>query len=76
MRQIVVGVAPFVFEVDRNPEVTRARIHSPVDMGIRTFIDLTTANDALDPYEPYLDEPAGSTGLQIQRIILPIPDMD
>lgn len=36
---------------DKNPELTRAKIHALVELGVRTFIDLTAPADGLVPYK-------------------------
>jgi len=61
---------------DRNPEIARTRILSLVEMGIRTFIDLTTSKDPLVRYEGMLVEVEQETGIPLRRISFPIPDMD
>jgi hypothetical protein len=61
---------------DRNPEIARARILSLVEMGVRTFIDLTSPNDPLVRYEGMLVEVEQEIGIPLRRISGPIPDMD
>ena len=60
---------------DRKPEVARAKLLSLVELGVRTFIDLTTPTDPLEPYGESLAELAQETGTQLRRISMPIPDM-
>ena len=60
---------------DRNPGIARARILSLVEMGIRTFIDLTTPDDPLVRYEGMLVQMEQETGIPLRRISCPIPDM-
>lgn len=60
---------------DRNPEIARARIRALVDLGIRTFIDLTTPDDPLVRYEGSLAEVERDSGIPLRRISGPIPDM-
>ncbi len=60
---------------DRNPEVARAKILSLVEIGVRTFIDLTSPNDHMEPYEGILAELNAETGKLLRRISLPVPDM-
>lgn len=60
---------------DRKPKVARAKLLSLVEFGVRTFIDLTTPADPLEPYEKSLAELAQETGTQLRRIPMPIPDM-
>lgn len=47
-----------------------------VDAGVRTFIDLTTPDDGLDPYEHRLAATAAMRRLDLRHINLPIPDLD
>ena len=61
---------------DRNPEIARARILSLVEMGVRTFVDLTSPNDPLVRYEGMLVEVEQEIGIPLRRISSPIPDMD
>jgi hypothetical protein len=61
---------------DSNPEIARARILSLVEMGVRTFIDLTSPNDPLVRYEGMLLEVEQETGIPLRRISGPILDMD
>jgi hypothetical protein len=60
---------------DRNPKVNRAKILALVELGVRTFIDLTTPADHMVPYESLLVELAQETGTQLRRISMPVPDM-
>jgi len=52
-----------------------ARLRSLITMGVRTFIDLTTSDDRMEPYEGLLAELEGEFGVPLRRISLPIPDM-
>lgn len=56
------------------PEALR-RINLLVDNGVRTFVDLTTANDPLDPYEHLVRRVAKARNLDLRRVNHPIPDM-
>ncbi len=47
-----------------------------VDAGVRTFVDLTTPDDHLDPYEHRLAATAEMRRLDLRRINVPIPDLD
>ena len=57
-------------------ERARAKVNLLIDHGIRTFVDLTTLDDGLDPYVELVDDAARLRGLDLQRVALPIPDMD
>ena len=61
---------------DRNPEIARARILSLVEMGVRTFVDLTSPDDHLVRYEGMLVEVEKEIGISLRRISGPIRDMD
>jgi len=58
-----------------DPTVTRSKVNLLVDHGIRTFVDLTTPEDRLDPYEHHVAEAARRRGLELRRVHHPIPDM-
>jgi hypothetical protein len=60
---------------DRNPEIARSKILTLVELGVRTFIDLTSSHDHMEPYEGLLAELGQETGTQLQRIAASIPDM-
>ena len=60
---------------DRKLEITLARLFSLVEIGIRTFIDLTTPTDSLTRYERMLPELELEAGVTLRRISIPIPDM-
>ena len=57
------------------PEVAYARLQHLVDLGIRTFVDLTTPDDRLEPYSQTLHQLAEESGLSLRRIAMPIADM-
>ena len=57
-------------------ERARDKVNLLIDHGIRTFVDLTTPDDGLDPYAELVDDAARRRGLDLQRVALPIPDMD
>jgi len=59
----------------RTPEKTRQKVQLIVDAGIDTIIDLTTADDGLEPYEQELTAAAERAGRQVLRYAYPIPDM-
>lgn len=58
-------------------EAARARhkVDLLVDAGIRTFIDLTTPADRLDPYEPIVGAVAEARRLRLRHMSFPIPDL-
>lgn len=64
-------------EYPGNPDPLRAagKVNLLVDHGMRTFVDLTTPADGLDPYESHLALAADRRGLDIRRIAHQIPDM-
>lgn len=60
-----------------DPVRSDEKLHVLIDVGIRTFIDLTdadTTDDHLTPYEPRLAHAAEMRRLDLRRINLPIPD--
>lgn len=59
----------------RDPEIARVRLDHLLSAGIRTFIDLTTPQDLLEPYEGLLAELGTEQGLSIHRVSVPVPDM-
>lgn len=59
-----------------DPTVAHTNIGLLVDAGVRTFIDLTTTDDGLDPYDAELAATAEARGLELRRIAMPIPDFD
>jgi hypothetical protein len=59
----------------RKPSVARTKIDILVDAGIRTFVDLTTPADQLEPYEPLLRAVALARGLELPHVSFPIPDL-
>jgi protein-tyrosine phosphatase len=46
-----------------------------VDAGIRTFVDLTTPDDRLEPYRPLIAEVASDRSLDLRHTSFPIPDL-
>jgi len=58
-----------------DPDRARAKVNLLVDHGIRTFIDLTTLQDSLEPYAPNVEQVAAQRGLDVRRVAHPIPDM-
>lgn len=64
-------------EYPGNPDrkIARARLLALAELGVRTFIDLTTVYDQMEPYEPLFAEIEEETGIKLHRISTPIPDM-
>ena len=58
-----------------DPERASRKINLLVDNGVRTFVDLTTTADGLEPYDHHLTTIAERRGLQLQHVTHPIPDM-
>ena len=58
-----------------NAETARRRIDLLADHGIRTFVDLTTPADGLEPYEAVLAAVAADRGIDLVRAPHPIPDL-
>ncbi len=56
-------------------KVAQARLWSLVEMGVRTFIDLTSPEDRLTRYEQMLYEIEQEAGARLHHISLPVPDM-
>lgn len=56
---------------------TRARhkVDMLIDAGVRTFVDLTTPADRLDPYEPIVHEAGTARNLDLRHVAFPIPDL-
>ena len=57
------------------PDKAEDKIAVLLDAGIRTFVDLTTPSDGLEPYGPRLNAAAEARGLDVERLEFPIPDM-
>ena len=53
----------------------RHKVDVLVDAGIRTFVDLTTPGDRLDPYGGFVDAAAAARQLDLRHIAFPIPDL-
>jgi protein-tyrosine phosphatase len=60
---------------DRSVKVAKKRLWSLVEMGVRTFIDLTSPDDDLARYEKMLYELEQEAGAKLRHISLPVPDM-
>ena len=52
------------------------KVNLLVDYGVRTFVDLTTPADKLEPYEHHVTTAASHRGLDVRRESHPIPDLD
>ncbi len=65
-------------EYPGHPGPARAvhKVNVLVDAGIRTFVDLTTPADRLDPYEPVVHAAAQARRLDLRHVSFPIPDND
>ncbi len=57
-----------------DPVRARAKVDVLVDAGIRTFVDLTTPADHLEPYEPVIEAVAAARQLDLHHVRFPIPD--
>ena len=64
-------------EYPGHPDAGRARqkVDLLVDAGIRSFVDLTTPDDGLQPYEPLVQAVAADRRLDLRHVPFPIPDM-
>jgi len=64
-------------EYPGHPSLLRARqkVDLLVDAGVRTFVDLTTPADQLEPYEPVVAEVAEARRLDVRHVSFPIPDL-
>jgi ADP-ribosyl-[dinitrogen reductase] hydrolase len=58
-----------------DPQRARAKLDLLVDAGIRTIVDLTTADDGLTPYDGALDAVATTRALELDRHRVGIPDL-
>jgi ADP-ribosyl-[dinitrogen reductase] hydrolase len=58
-----------------SPGRARQKVDLLVDAGIRTFVDLTTPADRLEPYQPLIGEVASARGLDVRHVAFPIPDL-
>jgi len=58
-----------------SPSRARQKVDLLVDAGVRTFVDLTTPADRLDPYEPVVAEVAEARRLDVRHVSFPIPDL-
>lgn len=60
---------------DTSSDVSTRKINLLVDRGVRTFVDLTTPDDRLAPYDARLADVAERRGLELARVTHPIPDV-
>ncbi|WP_367871596.1 serine/threonine protein phosphatase [Luteolibacter sp. Populi] len=60
---------------DLSPNVAETRVRELVDKGVRTFIDLTSHEDGLQPYEPIFMEVDIDGTMGLKRYSFEIPDM-
>ena len=59
---------------DADPVLARQRVDVLVDAGVRTFVDLTTTNDGLAPYDDQVAAAAAARDLDLRHERFPIPD--
>jgi hypothetical protein len=59
----------------RDPVVAMVRLRNLINLGIRTFVDLTAPADRMAPYQPLLAVLEEEAGAPLRRISLPIVDM-
>jgi protein tyrosine/serine phosphatase len=69
--QLMAGEYPGALTEDE----ARVKLAGLLDLGIRSFIDLTETTDPLDPYEELLQEIAWSKGIDVVYERMPIRDM-
>ena len=53
----------------------REKVDLLVDSGVRTFVDLTTPDDHLDPYRTVVGDVAAARRLDVRHVSFPIPDL-
>lgn len=58
-----------------DPTRARHKVDVLIDAGIRTFVDLTTSADHLDPYEPLVHAASTARNLELRHVSFPIPDL-
>jgi len=58
-----------------SPSRARQKVDVLVDAGVRTFLDLTTPADRLQPYEPLVTAVAEARRLDVRHVSFPIPDL-
>lgn len=69
---LAAGEYPFSFD----PAKGLVKLAAVLDAGINCFIDLTTVDDPLDPYDRLLAEQARARGVSARYIRMGITDMD
>ena len=69
--QLLAGGYPGSF----SPEVSRRRLSAMVDAGIRSFVDLTSEHDGLEPYEPVLKQLAAEKDLDLRYWRFAVQDL-
>ncbi|HEU5083162.1 MAG TPA: ADP-ribosylglycohydrolase family protein [Acidimicrobiales bacterium] len=57
------------------PVRSEEKLHVLVDAGVRTFVDLTTPEDQLEPYAHRVVQAADSRRLDLRHVNVPIPDL-
>ena len=62
------------YPIARDPVEARVKLARIVNAGVDVFVDLTTSDDPLEPYEELIAEVAG--GREVRCLRHPIPDMD
>ena len=67
--RLIAGHYPGSFD----PDEARTKLKSLVDFGVDYFVDVTSPDDRLTPYEEMLREEAGERGIEYRAF--PIPDM-
>jgi len=60
---------------DYDPATARAKLRALLQCGIRTFVDLTEADEGLEVYDGLLEEEAAALGLTVSHVRMAIPDM-
>jgi hypothetical protein len=68
--RLIAGEYPY----DRDLEKGLQKLRACLDAGITCFIDLTTDDDPLEPYEPALLAEATARGTKVRRVNVPVPD--
>ena len=65
-------------EYPGHPDARRARdkVNVLIDAGVRTFLDLTTPEDRLEPYAALVADAARTRALDVRHVPFPIPDLD
>ncbi len=71
-RRTLTGEYPAVKD---DPTRSAEKLNLLVDAGIRTFLDLTTPADGMDPYQPVVEAAVVARNLDLRRINVGIPDL-